>query len=405
MAAFEYQAVDRDGRAVTGTVLAASLDDAARSLSKRGLVVRQMSATAGAPTVEAPPPTDPRPKLDTAVLGPLIGGVRLEHQHAFFRQLGALLHAGIGPAKALDSLSRQRIDGKLQRIAAELSSHASAGRPISFGMQRYPEVFAPLTLSVIRAGERGGFLDDALKQVAEYLQSEIQMRNTIRRAITPPKLILGASIIIFLGANLIIKSLAPNSNSSLSSPLTELSSWYVLGPLLIATFIFFRYGLRQQPILEKWHRFLLHLPKVGGVVQGFATAKFGSAYRALYRAGVPLAEGIKLSADACGNEWMRAQLYSAAEKLGEGETISSVLRESNALAPVALDMIETGEQTGQLDSMLDKVAEYYEDESKTNAQILAQVFERAIFLLVAVYVGYVVIKFWTSYYGGLLGGG
>ncbi len=400
MPIFEYRATDAEGKGVSGTVQGATLDAAAHELAARGLTVQQVSNSSPKPIAEIPSPIfEPRSKMATDVVGPLVGRVSLSQLQFFFRQLATMLKAGVNPIQSFDTLARQSHSLKLQKIISELRDHTLAGRPMSFGMQRYPEVFNPLMMALVRAGEEGGFLDESLSQTADYLQREIELRNLIRRETFYPKLVIVASMIIISGANLVIATMASGA-PGLSSPLTRIGTWFILGPILIALFLFFRIGLQNPRIKFNWDAFVANIPWVGGTVRGFAMAKFGRAFGALYKGGVPVHKGLRLAADACGNEYLRSMMIPASAKLEHGEGITDTLRETGAFSPIVLDMTATGEATGNLDLMLTKMAEYYEEEGAVQAKQMGLILGVVCFLAVAIYVAFLIIGFYSGYYSG-----
>lgn len=429
MPTFEYQAESADGQIVSGREFGTSLDKVASVLAKRGLTVRQLGvatsvadplANVGAPVpippgaIETPAPVgvipeaapeDPllqqRSYVETSVWGPLVDRVPLVALAFFFRQGATMLEAGVPIVQTMATLARQTRDTKLQRIISELGDHVEAGRPLSFGMQRYPEVFSAIMVSLTRAGEKGGFLDAALAQVADYLDREIELRNLYKRITFYPKLQIGASVLIILGANFIIASVAPGGQG-LSSPLTTPATWIALGPLIIAIFLFIRVGLANGGIKYGWDWVIAKLPGVSKIMHEFSMAKFGRAFGALHKAGIPLTESMKLSADACGNEYIRSLMYPAVKNLESGEGITEIFRASGAFSPLVIDMVQTGEMTGSLDKMLEKVADFYEDEAATKSTQLAQITGVILGLLVAIYIGYIIITFYMGYSSGIM---
>jgi type II secretory pathway component PulF len=342
------------------------------------------------------PPTHQRSYVKTNVVGPLVGKIGLSNLAFFFSQLATMLKAGVPVVQSLDTLSTQTRDPRFQSVIREMRGHVEAGRPMSAGMQRYPEVFTPVMLSIIRVGEEGGFIDDALETVAKYTEEEIELRNLYRRVTIYPKLLIGASILIIAGANLIIGTINAKANK-LSSPLTTLSTWYWLAPLLIGLFLFFRVGLANFRVKYFWDLVISQLPFVGKTVRQMAMTKFGRAFGAMYRAGVPLPRVLQLSADSCGNEYMRARLHPAAKVLETGAGITETLRSTGALSPIVIDMLSTGEKTGNLDHMLNKMADYYADEAKTRSVILGQFVGVVVLMCVAIYIGMIIINFYQSY--------
>lgn len=428
MPIFEYRARDERGHDVRGTLHSSSLGAAADDLARRGFEVEHVGLAQGledpvprefqAPEAEAGPPseqgrtepsgsapveTDPttqqRSYLQTHVVGQLVGRVSLSQLLFFFRQLGTMLNAGVSIIQSLDTLAGQARDPRLARIVRELAHHAREGRPLSAGMQRYPEVFSPLMLSLIRAGEEGGMLEGSVKQIAAYLEREIELRNLMRRVTIYPKLVVGASILIVLATNAIIASLG--KSGGLTSPLTNVATWLVLGPLLVAAYLFVRLGLPNPRVKFNYDQVVLAIPGLGTTVRQLCMAKFGRAFGALYSGGVPVPKATQLAADACGNEFLRARIYPAAKRLEEGGGITETFRATGAFSPIVLDMTHTGETTGNLDTMLQKMAEFYEDEAQTRSVQFAYALGILAFLLVAAYVGYVVVSFYVGYFSGI----
>lgn len=399
MPVFQYQAVNREGKTERGLLHGASMDVAARLLSDKGLDVKEISLADTGLDEEAGPPLGPRPRLQTEVIAPLVEHVPLTQIHFFFRQLGAMLHAGINPAQALETLAKQAQSQKLRSVLQESRDHVVAGRPLSAGLQRYPEVFSPLIVSMVRAGEEGGFLADQCQQLSEYIQRDIELRNLIKRETAYPKIVVAASVLIIFGANVLISAIRPGS-AGLAMPIVL---WILFASVLIGGFLFARVGLKNPAVRESFDRFTIRLPGIGPMIHGFAMAKFGRAFGALYRGGVPLGKAMQLAADACGNEAVRAQIYPAVPKIDSGEGIAQTFASTGAFSPIVLDMANTGEVTGNMDLMLTKVAEYYEDEGTTKSKQAAMIFGVVCLLAVAAYVGFVVISFWGGHYAGLSG--
>lgn len=408
MPTFEYKATDPEGQAVQGTLAGTSLTTAAGELEKRGLVVEHLAAVEGVPEpIAGPPPkiegerpdiSSERNYVQTHVVGQAIGKVPLSDQLFLFRQLATMLKAGVGMVQSLETLSRQTQNYKLVAILREATEHAREGRPLSFCFQRYPEVFAPLVLSMVRVGEESGTLDSTLRYIAEYLEREIRLRNMIRRQTLYPKIVIGASILIIGGANLVVGFFG---GTGIYSPLTQWSTWVVLGPIIVGIYLFVRFGLPNPNVRHSWDGFVQGIPYIGATSRMFAMAKFGRALAAMYRGGVPLHRGTMLAADACGNDYIRAKFAPAGHYLEEGRSISETMALTGAVDPIVLDMIRTGDATGNLDMMLDKMADFYEDDGETRSNVMATVLGVVCLLIVAIYVLYVVVTFYTGHFSNL----
>ena len=346
--------------------------------------------------MEVPPPTTARSALITDVVAPLFLKVPLSQLLFFFRQLSTMLNAGVPIISSLDTLVRQTRDPRLNPVIQELSAHVRAGRELGTGMQRYPEIFTPLMLSMVRAGEQGGMLDEVLKQLADYTEREIELRNLIRKATLYPKVVLFCSIFIILAANYIIHDVF-NRPGGIETPLTEPATWVILTPIIVLLFLFFRVGATNPRFKGQYDSFLLMVPGVGGTVHQMAMAKFSRAFAALYHSGVPIAKSVTLAADASGNAYLAEKIYPAARELEQGGGITEAFVRTGAFTGPVLDMTRTGETTGRIDDMLDKVADYYESDSTTKANQLAIILGVLCFLAIAAYVAYIVIKFYITY--------
>lgn len=399
MPVFQYTVLNAQGQPERGLLQSATMEAALTKLQEDGKTVKELGLAPGSGELtEAPRPaareTDFVKAVGTAV-GPLVTLVSLADLHFFFRQLASMLSAGINPVQSLETLSRQTGSPRLRAIITEIKPMLLEGHALSEGMARYPEVFTPLMMSLIRAGETGGFLPDACAQLSEYIKEDIDLRNLIRKETAYPKVVIALSIVIVLAVNSILAMMGKDER--MSSPLTNPANWLCLAPMIIGIFLFVRIGLRQEDIKKKWQAFLLRLPAFGEMVHGFAMAKFGRAFGALYKGGVPIPKAVELSAEACGNEFLRDKMLTITERLKDGEGITQAFAETGAFSPIVLDMTRTGEVTGNLDFMLRKVAEFYEEEGRLKARQWAMYFGVLVFMCVAVYVAFMAITFFSGY--------
>ncbi len=437
MPLYEYRAKDPAGNLISGTAQGASLASVASSLSTRGLAVEHLAVAANVgdplnyavaapaprpddqvfegrraapeppvepfvPKITKAPPTAPRDVVSRDIVGPLVGKVGLVHLSFFFRQLSVMLGAGVGMVDSLETLSGQTRSHKLARIIREMRDHANVGRPISAGMQRYPEVFSPLMMSLVRAGEQGGMLERTTAHIARYTDQEIEIRNLMKRETAYPKIVLVFAIILVLGVNAFVRFGLKSDLILLDSPLTRIETWYWLAPLIVFLFLFVRIGLHNSRIKLNWDAMLANMPGFASVVRKFAQAKFGRAFGVLYKGGVPMHEALRLASDACGNEYLRGRIHPAVTKIKEGCGVTESLRATGAFNPIVLDMTATGERTGNLDEMLDHMSQFYEDEAVTQAQRNGKIWGVVILTAVAIYVLYVLATFYLNYINAVM---
>ncbi|MEQ1935599.1 MAG: type II secretion system F family protein [Fimbriimonadaceae bacterium] len=209
MTIFEYKGTDAVGQPVSGSLASISIGAAADELAKRGYTVENLSASEATAdplnpsAVFEPLPVADRNVVQTHLLG-AFDKVPLSDLGFFFRQLSTMLHAGVGMVQTLETIANQTSDHKLKAVLRECRDNALEGRPLSLGMERYPDVFAPLMISLVKTGEKAGMLDETLKHVSEYIEREIKLRNMIRMATLYPKVVVGASIVIIMVALFVV---------------------------------------------------------------------------------------------------------------------------------------------------------------------------------------------------------
>ncbi|MBI5706022.1 MAG: type II secretion system F family protein [Armatimonadetes bacterium] len=452
MPVFEYRGTNPNGQPASGTLFCASMGAAVEDLTQRGFTIEHLQISSGlgdplatqqssqsAPADTAPtqaggqatqpmaiagpaapprpetPSTTPRTPTSPENISPLdaprsamvtdflghIFAVPLPALLFFFRQLATMLNAGVGMVGSLDTLSTQTSDPRLRAAIQEFRLQALEGRPLTYGLSRYPEIFSPLMLSMVRAGEDVGRIDESLKLVARHIEEEIALRNLYKRVTFYPKFVVIASIAIVLATNLILGALG--KGPGLSSPLTEPATWVVLLPLIVLAFFFFRVGVKQPRIRVFYDQFIQKVPALGKTMHQFAMAKFGRAFGTLYAGGVPIQRAALLAADSCGNEYMRQLVYPAAKQIEEGGSMAEAFARTGAFSPIVLDMMRTGETTGNVDMMMQKMADFYEDEANTRAIQMGHIFGVVCLICVAMYIGYIVFSFWSGYAAGFGG--
>jgi len=169
----------------------------------------------------------------------------------------------------------------------------------------------------------------------------------------------------------------------------------------VTLFLFSRVGLANPRVKYNYDAVISNIPYLGGIMRQLAMARFGRAFGALHRGGVPMQRTVQLASDACGNEWLRSLMQPASKNIEAGGGIAETFQSTGAFSPIVLNMVATGETTGKLDQMVDKMADYYEDEAETKSTQLAKIVGVIVTLLVCIYIAIIVINFWTGYSAGL----
>lgn len=404
MPEFNYQA-KRQGESISqGRVHAATPADALALLQARGLEVVSIREMAPAPAQG----TGSARELPWSP-------VPLASQAALYSQLGALLSAGVPIVRALGAVAEQTSAGQLRSIVRDLEAAVSAGGRMADAMERHRHVLGGLQIAMVRAGEAGGFLDQMLRRIADYLEREIALRRMINRSTLYPRIVAVVALFLLGGrffgsmqpaiARLVLGGMGRDSyggNDYLAETLLPLLIAAV-AVLAIRTVISRGRG-SDAGWAETWDRARLAIPVVGGIVQAYAAARFARALGALYGAGVPVADALRLAGEASGSQAMKLASQAAERMALQGSTVSACCAGSGLFGGMVVSMLRTGEETGNLDGMMSKAAEYLEGEATVRAHTAAHVFGTVVYLCVALAVGFAVISFWGAYAGGMGGG-
>ena len=391
MPIFEYEAVDSTGRAMKGTVSGADIGVASQVLSQRGLQVSKLqSAHTNDPLAPAVPDLPQQKKFGQQVMHLGDGIVPLAQLAAFTRQLAVLLHAGINPFEAFANLKQQVHHPVLAGFCEEAREITQRGESLTSAYNKHPNTFNPLYRALVQAGERGGFIVQALNEIASYIEAEIALRNQYRMATIYPKFMAVVGLMVMLLANSIGRSIA--GTDIFKNPVLEPRFWFIAGPVLLGIFLFFRYGTRNPEIRTNYERVLASLPWFGNTVRQFAMAKFGRAFGALHRSGMPPSECLELASQATGNMAIERAIWPAVENLRAGRGLTESLAATGVFDHTVLQMINTGERTGEISQMLDKLAEYYDQEASVRSKQTAVATGVLVLLIYALFFGYMILS-------------
>jgi type IV pilus assembly protein PilC len=424
MATFTYQAEDARGNTISGLIEASDEAGAKTALQGQGLHPRrvQRMATALNPAPETaiapvdaadiavpsgmaatlattPPPTLPpllqpvgvQSRIDAA---PFLVSVPLSELAMMYRQLGTLIQAGVPMVQTLTTLAEQTRHGRLKSILREASSSVAGGNPLSKTMERYPSVFSALQIEMIRAAETSGMLEAMCNRIADYLERELEIRRKLKRETLYPKIVLFVAACVFL----LLVFLKAGSEGALGY--VKLGATILVVGIVVWWWARF---LNQIPAVgAAWDHVKMLIPGPGGVTRRYATARFTRALAALYGSGVLLTNAVAISARACGNRAIGQRMLNNVPLLMSGQGIGAMLAASGLLSPIAVQMAKTGEQTGNLDLMMNKVADYLESEADAKAHQLSVFAGVAALLLAACVVGYLVISFYVGQVGQVM---
>jgi type IV pilus assembly protein PilC len=397
MPTFRYVAQTPEGREVRGTVQANSRLEASDAVRKQGYWLLELYAE--------PEPTTPIRAAQQSVWQPLFGGVPLKTLAVFFRQFATMLAAGVPIYQALETLGNQRGgNARLRRTLHDIRNSILAGERLADAFDKHPAVFSPIIRAMIRVGETSGALETILRKLSDYLENELELRRLISRVTFYPKLVLFFAIVIPQLIPALITLVGAQGGAPVGQVLTGIALTFA--KILLAIFgiwAVFRLAMQSQGFRWSWGLFTVSLPWIGFTVRQLALARFARALSALYGAGLPLSQAIRYAAQATGNEYLRSQIEPAGSKLEAGQSITQTFASTGVFPPMVMDMVATGENTGELGFMMDKVAEYYEEEGKLRSHQAGYVFGVVVYLGVAIYVAIILISFYSGYFGAVFG--
>jgi type IV pilus assembly protein PilC len=308
--------------------------------------------------------------------------------------------------RALYVLEEQVDNDKLREVLVEVRKDVEAGISLSGALGRHPDVFNELYIAMVAAGESGGIMEETLQRVADQLEQDDSLRRQVKAAMMYPAMIGGFSMVVLIA---LVTFLVPvfekvfkdfGGNLPMITKFTVSVSHFFTGSwyLAIAGTVASVYGFRRWRSTDKgteiWDRFKLRIPwKIGGVVHKIALARFSRTYSALVAAGVPMLESIQITGRTAGNRVIEQAMEEVYASVKRGGTIAEPMRTAPKAFPIMVtQMIAVGEETGALESMLSKVADFYEDEVAAAVKALTSILEPAMIVIVGAIVGFIVIS-------------
>jgi len=391
MTNFAYKALDARGAQAAGEIEGESKTAVAAALRNRGLTVLDLNEV--------------KQGLGSIQIG---GRVKAKDLTVFSRQFATMVNSGLSMLRCLYVLEEQTPNKKLAKVVGEVRADVEAGISLSDALEKHPKIFSRLYVSMVRAGELGGILDEVLNRLATQLEKEDSIRRAVKSAMVYPVLIGSFAIIVLIGMVLFLipifaamykdlgdaklpfltRIMMAISNAALSFPLNV-----IILVLIIAAV----YGLIRLKHTDRghhvWDRFKLKVPMgIGAIVQKLAIARFARTLGTLITSGVPILQAIEITGQAAGNVVIEDAMENVEVSVKEGQSITAPLSECKVFPAMVTQMISVGEETGSLDAMLGKIADFYEDEVNAAVKSLTSILEPILMLFVGALVGTVVIS-------------
>ncbi len=392
MGQYQYKGVGRDGKATSGTVAAGSADEVARLLRRQRIRVTAVEPAGQQRTFKLPFGIGNRTK------------VTQEEVSVFTRQFSVMIDAGLPLVQCLDILSKQADNKAFSDVLASIRNEMEGGANLATAMAQYEQVFTPLYCNMISAGEAGGILDIILRRLANYIEKSVKLKRAVKSAsIYPAVIITVACVVVLIILWKVIPTFATmfaglGAQLPLPTRIVVMASNFVGAymPFLIIGIIVGIYAGR------KWYRtdtgelfidsIVLKLPVFGLLTRKIAVARFCRTFGTLVSSGVPILEALSITAKTAGNRVVKDAIMATRKSVEAGKSLAKPLASSKAFPPMVTQMIAVGEETGALDTMLSKIADFYEEQVDTAVESLTSLLEPVMIVFLGVVIGGIVIS-------------
>lgn len=395
---FTFRAMDLAGTATSGELEAESKSQVSEQLRQRGLIVLDVTEKS-APF-----------KLEDVMRR--WKSVDMRELAVFARQFATLVASGMPMLRTLHTLEQQTKDEEIKEAVAGLRADVEAGSTLEQAMERHPRVFDRLFRAMVRSGEQSGRLDEALDRIAFQVEKQDALRRQVKSALMYPMLVFGFAIVVLIAivvfvipvfAN-IFKELEeehPEEGGGMPAP-TELCIglsnlithyWFLLIPgIALAFWAFFRWKKTERG-KDQWDRFILRLPfKIGDVIQKVALARWSRTFAGSVSAGVPMLQSIQLTGETAGNVVVENAMDEMYASVKRGGSLARPIEDEAIFPPMVGHMVSVGEETGQLETMLSKIADFYETEVDAKVKALTSLIEPIMICFVGGMVGFIVVS-------------
>jgi type IV pilus assembly protein PilC len=390
MAAFAYSAINAQGFEHAGEIHAPDLSAAREQLRLRGLLPERLTEL---------------PASGEASVRTAFKKIKPKSLQIFSRQFATMIEAGLNVVSALVILEEQTEDRYLGAVIRELRADVEGGLLLSQAMARHPKVFSRLYVAMVEAGEAAGILDTVLDRVAFQIEKETQIKRRVKGAMIYPTMVLIFATLVLVGMLLFLVPVFIKIFDQLGGDLPKLTQivvgaseflrhkYYIVFPAGFGLF----YGIRKLKRTERgrqvWDKTKLRIPmRIGDTVRKITMARFSRTLSTLVAAGVDIIKSLEITGQTAGNWVVEEALADVREKVHQGVPIAQPLVDSPVFPPMVSQMVKIGEETGELEKMLGKIADFYEDEVDAAIQSLTSIIEPLMMILVGMMVGVIIIS-------------
>ena len=387
---FTYQVKDNKGRLHSGELAAPSSASAAQALRDRGYTpvsIEEKKISA----------------LQMEIKIPGLGRVKQKDLAIFSRQFSTMINAGLSLLRSLDILADQTPNATLAQVIREVKTSVEKGMSLSEAMQKHPKVFDRLYVAMVRAGEVGGVLDATLVRLADTLERSVELRGKVKSAMTYPTAVLGLVLLILTAMLVFVVPMFEGMYADLGGTLPlptrvllgvsrfTVSNWYILLGVAAAGIFGFRRWLTTDQGRFAFDRIKLRVPIFGGLTRKSAIARFSETLASLTRTAVPILQAMDIVSETAGNEVVARAIRDVQASVKEGDSLAAPLAQHAIFPPMVVQMLAVGEETGALDTMLDKLADFYNAEVNATVDSLTSLLEPLLMVVLGGTVGSMIV--------------
>jgi len=383
---YSWEGVGKDGEIRKGTMLAADEETVASRLRAENVTPRKIRKA---------------PKEIEIQLGT---GVKTKDILIFTRQLATMIDAGLPLVQCIDILASQSENKAFAKVLTKVKNQVEQGATFSEALRKHPKVFDELYVNLIAAGEVGGILDTILNRLAVYIEKAVKLKRQVKGAMTYPISVLCVAIIVIavmLGKVIPVfeEMYAEFKGAKLPAPTqvvidisnSFIANWYIFFGGLVGFIFFLSFMLKNPKGRKVFDRFILRFPVIGGVLRKVVVARFTRTLGTLLSSGVPILDSLEICAKTSGNKTVEAAIMFARQRISEGKDLATPLAATNVFPSMVVQMIAVGEQTGAMDQMLQKIADFYEDEVDVAVAALTSLMEPIMMVFLGGIVGGLIV--------------
>jgi type IV pilus assembly protein PilC len=391
-ATFQYKVKDKTGKLVEGSLEAENAQLVVSKLRSMGFTpieIQQQGGTSLQRELKIPGLSD---------------RVKLKDVAVFSRQFATMINSGLSLLRSLYILAEQTESKPLAEIVNQVRMDVEKGASLSQALAKHPKAFNRLYVSMVKAGEVGGALDSVLLRLAETIEKQVELRRKVKSAMTYPVVVAALVLIIVTAMLLFVIPMFQNIYKQLGGKLPaptqfliSISSvcrkfWYLIFGVEIGSVFAFRKWVNSEEGRKRWDAIKLRVPIFGKLVRKTALARFSRTLSALVRSGVPILESLDIVADTSGNHVVAEAVRDTQGAVKRGEPLSKKLEDHDVFPPMVVQMMAVGEETGALDEMLDKIADFYDQEVEATVDALTSLIEPLLIVVMGVCVGGMIIS-------------